>query len=134
MRNYTLPRTFAKDMLKLSALLSVAAGGAAGSVLRYLVSKAAARYGVGHWGTLAVNVAGCLLIGIFMAMVAQGSLSDKQKALLVMGVCGGLTTFSTFSWDAIQLFQRSPAMAVGYILISMVSGLLAAWIGWQIMQ
>lgn len=121
-------------MLKLSVLLSVAAGGAVGSVLRYLVSKVAAKYGVGHWGTLAVNVLGCLLIGILMAMVAQGTLTERQKSLLIVGVCGGLTTFSTFSWDAIQLFHRSPAMAMGYILLSLISGLVASWIGWQLMQ
>ena len=83
-------------------LLLVAFGGAVGSVGRYLVSKWLE--GGFPWGTLTVNIVGCLLIGFLTGLVTKGTLSPEMKLLLVTGFCGGFTTFSTFARSS---FARS---------------------------
>ena len=104
----------------MTALFLVAVGGAAGSVLRYLVSVLAlAALGGGFpWGTLAVNVAGSAAIGGVAALGVQ----DNARLLLVTGLLGGFTTFSAFSLEAAQLWHRAPWLAVLYVAASLGGG------------
>ncbi len=105
----------------MKALLLVGLGGAAGSILRYLVSVAAtAVLGGGFpWGTLAVNAAGSAAIGF----LASFGLQDSARLLLVTGLLGGFTTFSAFSLETAQLWQRAPWLAALYVGASLGGGL-----------
>lgn len=109
-------------------LLAVAAGGAAGSVARFAVTSLMGRWlGTGFpWGTLAVNVAGSLAIGILAGLAAhRWSMSLETRALLFTGLLGGFTTFSTFSLDIVSLFERGAwANAVLYGTSSVILGIL----------
>lgn len=81
-------------------------------------------------GTLAANVLGCLLLG-FLTRVSPGN--EQVRLLLMTGFCGGFTTFSTFINENIFLLRGSQfLLAVGYIVISLVLGLLAAWVGYSV--
>ncbi|TWG26843.1 fluoride efflux transporter CrcB [Actinoplanes teichomyceticus] len=111
----------------MTALL-VALGAAVGAPLRYLTDRyVQARYGAGFpWGTLAVNVTGSLILGLVLGM----PLSPRLAALVGTGFCGALTTYSTFSWEALTLARRGrQATALAYVLISVLAGLGAATLG-----
>ncbi len=121
----------------IQTLILVAAGGAAGSVLRYLTILGAARaFGPGFpWGTLAVNVAGSIVIGA-LAVILTGPRAGLSP-LLVAGFLGGFTTFSTFSIDALRLWQGGAGgLAAAYVAASIGLALggvaLGAWAarGW----
>jgi CrcB protein len=106
----------------------IALGGAAGSVARAAVALAVpSRF---PWATLVVNVAGSFLIGWLMAR--GGGLDDaavlRSRALLVTGFCGGFTTFSTFSWQTIELMQRG-AWAAAAANVALSVGLCLAGVG-----
>jgi len=109
-------------MTDLRMILAVAAGGAIGSVARYLAGIGSTRlFGLGFpWGTLLVNVAGSFLIGVLVELFAlKWDLSQEVRVLLTVGVCGGLTTFSTFSLDAYVLMARADWwLAAGYVAAS----------------
>jgi len=113
-------------------VLLVALGGAAGSVARYGVGVAAARWlGLGFpWGTLIVNVVGGLAMGLLAARVGPENV-DLRLALGV-GVLGGFTTFSTFSLETVRLMQHQPGMAALYVLSSVVLSVGACWVGYLV--
>jgi len=105
-------------------ILAVAAGGALGSVARYLVGVGSGRL-LGFafpWGTLFINVTGSFLIGAFVGLFAtKWDLSQTMRIFLTVGICGGYTTFSTFSLDAFTLIERGQSMAsLAYMLASVV--------------
>ena len=107
----------------LKTLLFVAAGGALGASARYLVGVGSGRLlGLGFpWGTLAVNVFGCFLMGLLIeAMALRWSVSNELRAFLTVGVLGGFTTFSAFSVDFAYLFERGDHMAAWLYLIASV--------------
>ncbi|MGW9232936.1 fluoride efflux transporter CrcB [Pseudorhizobium sp. NPDC055634] len=111
-------------------LLLVAAGGAAGSVLRYLVGHWSLRL-LGPsfpWGTMIVNVAGSFAIGLLAEVIARRlNSSEEMRLLLVTGLLGGFTTFSAFSLDTMSLMERgATAAAVSYMVASVVLSLGAA--------
>ncbi|MBC7431581.1 MAG: CrcB family protein [Rubritepida sp.] len=97
----------------------VAAGGALGSVLRYWVQLAlnAAWF---PWGTMMVNVAGSAAIGVLAGLGVAG----PGRLLFVTGVLGGFTTFSAFSLDAVELYQRSILLAAAYVAASVSLSIL----------
>lgn len=108
---------------------AVAAGGAAGSCLRFAVANwvpqdAAARF---PWATLAVNVTGCSLLGAVLAVVPGGADADPRwRLLLGVGLCGGFTTFSAFAAETTALLAgRQFATAAVNVAGSVVAGLLA---------
>ncbi len=112
----------------------VALGGALGSVLRYAV---------GNWskfllsfpiGTLAVNTIGSFLIGMLAGAAAtDGKMQISSQLFLATGLCGGFTTFSAFSLETIQLFQQGKtALALFYILTSILLGLIMSWGGYML--
>lgn len=113
-------------------LLLVAAGGAAGSVLRFLCQRAFNNF-LFPYGTLAVNIGGCLLIGILWGLLLKNNLSNTGRLLLMSGFCGGFTTFSAFTQESIQLLteQRWSAFLL-YTLGSVAAGLLATFTGYKL--
>ncbi|CAM3483712.1 Fluoride-specific ion channel FluC [Flavobacterium longum] len=117
----------------MRAVLFVAIGGAAGSVLRYLSSVAVNKYVQSSfpWATFAVNIAGCFLIGLLMGFfMKQPAQDDGMKWLLVTGFCGGFTTFSAFAHENVALFQTQQyGTAFLYTALSVVLGMLAVWLG-----
>jgi CrcB protein len=114
-------------------ILAVAIGGAIGSVTRYLVGIGSGKlFGVGFpWGTLIINVTGSFLIGAFVGLFAiKWDLPQVARVFLTVGICGGYTTFSTFSLDAWYLIERgqtaaSTAYMLGSVVLS-VAALVAA--------
>ena len=128
-------------------LLLVAAGGSLGAVSRYGIGLAAARLlGKGFpWGTLAVNIAGCFVMGIVMEVLldleaqAKATPLDAQIALWKQGVAigflGGLTTFSSFGADTLRDFQAGqPLLALANIAANVILSLAAVWAGFALMQ
>ena len=85
------------------------------------------------YGTLAANILGSLLIGIFAALVAKGEISQLANILLAGGFCGGLTTFSSFADGIVNLFDASQvAVRLLYIALNMLLGLLAVYLGLKV--
>ncbi|MEX0347109.1 MAG: fluoride efflux transporter CrcB [Rhizobiaceae bacterium] len=117
----------------MAHLLLVALGGAIGAGLRHLVGLAAMRLlGTGFpWGTMFVNVAGSLAMGILIAVLARRSGTPSEVRLfLATGILGGFTTFSAFSLDVAVLWERGEAAAAfGYIMVSVVASILALFAG-----
>ena len=111
--------------------LMVALGGALGSVGRFWLNTfVTARTGDGFpWGTLLINVLGSFAIGIFVAMMP--ATQDSARKFLMVGICGGFTTFSAFSLQTLELTQRGEWLrAGGNILGSVALCLVAVWLGW----
>ena len=111
--------------------LYVALGGAAGAVARYAAGQALGppRPGAFPWHTFAVNVAGSLILGLVLALVPADD-PRHLRALLAVGFCGGLTTFSTFGYETVSLLQaRAFGVAVTYAGGSFAVGLLAVVLG-----
>lgn len=114
----------------------VIAGGGFGSASRYLVSLAAARlFGDSFpWGTLTVNLLGCLLIGFVAGLADRSIVSRSLRILLVTGFLGGFTTFSSFSLESVRMIlggtiDRALLNALLNVLIGFsltVAGLFAA--------
>ncbi len=114
-------------------LLVVAAGGALGSVGRFLTSEWLTRIaGKGFpWGTLSVNLLGSLLAGLLFAWLAgrEGS-AAWLRLLLMVGVLGGFTTWSSFALEALLLERGNGfGLAGAYVLASLIGGLLLVWLG-----
>src|SRR5215469_17333853 len=113
--------------------MAVLAGGMIGAPARYLVDRAiqARRDTVFPWGTLAVNLAGSLVLGYLLGAQRDLGLSPTAFALLGTGLCGGLTTFSTFSYETLRLLEDG---AVGEAGANVIGGLtvcvLLAWLGY----
>jgi CrcB protein len=113
-------------------LFLIALGGAVGSVLRYLIGGAIQRSSASGFpvGTMFVNVAGCFLIGVFVRYLLNMQTSAELRALLVIGFCGGFTTFSTFSFETVGLIEGGEyARAATYVLGSVVLCLMATVAG-----
>lgn len=118
----------------MRAILLVGTGGFVGSVLRYLLSGWLFRLLDKPWfpiGTLAVNVLGCLAIGLFGAIAEQRRLFDPELRLfIVVGILGGFTTFSAFAYETTALAQNGRmAGALLNIGLQIILGLLAVWLG-----
>jgi CrcB protein len=113
-------------------VLLVAIGGAIGAAARYLAGLwIAARFGAGFpWGTFFVNVTGSFLIGIVLVLVERGTLPGEARLFLAVGILGGYTTFSSFSYETLQLVNGGdirPVLlnAFGQLFV----GLLAVYLG-----
>jgi CrcB protein len=113
-------------------LLAIAAGGALGSVARYGVALLAQRAHASFpYGTLVVNVAGSLLLGVLVRSFASHSSGPTVTQLaLTIGLCGGFTTFSTFSLDTLRLLQSGEhGRAAAYVAASVGLSVTAVWLG-----
>lgn len=121
----------------MKEILLVAAGGLFGSVSRYLVSGWVQRAVGGAqfpWGTLAVNVAGCLAIGLLAGLVeARQLLSAGTRVFLLIGFLGAFTTFSTFGYETFGLARGGEGLrALGNAGLHLGCGLAAVWLGDQV--
>ena len=118
----------------MPALLLVMLGGAAGAGLRYEVGRLTLRhFGPGFpWGTLAVNLIGGLAMGLLAgALSGIGMTSRPAWLLLGVGVLGGFTTFSSFSFDLFGMIERGQLwVAIGYAFLSVLGALLLFVGGW----
>jgi len=114
----------------LTALL-IAVGAAVGAVLRYLVDRAVqARHGsVFPWGTFTVNVGGSMLLGL----LAGGAVTGAVTALVGVGFCGALTTYSTFGYETMRLAERgSRRYALLNVVANVAAGLAGAALGYAV--
>ncbi|EIW18928.1 MULTISPECIES: fluoride efflux transporter CrcB [Pelosinus] len=114
-------------------IIAVAVGGSIGATARYLVSLwASERFGADFpYGTLIVNVAGCFIIGIFMTLTTERFIVNPYWRLLVtVGFVGGLTTFSSFSYETFRVLEDSNVIIALYnIGLNLLLGFAATWIG-----
>lgn len=116
----------------MKLILIIGAGSFIGGVARYLLgqwvqAKAAATF---PYGTLAVNVLGCLAIGLVLGWSVRNSPPVEWRFFLATGFCGGFTTFSTFSNETLALLREGQtAAASAYVVASLALGLLATWVG-----
>ncbi|MEU5820925.1 fluoride efflux transporter CrcB [Streptomyces sp. NPDC047803] len=112
--------------------LLVIAGAAVGAPLRYLTDRAVqSRHdSVFPWGTFTVNMAGCLILGTLTGAAAAGAASSHLQLLLGTGLCGALTTYSTFSYETLRLAEDGARFyAAANVVASVVMGLGAAFAG-----
>jgi fluoride exporter len=111
----------------------IAVGGALGSVARALVGWLVPS-GRLPWATILVNIAGSLLIGWLVARLSP--LNDgnvRSYSFWVFGICGGFTTFSSFSWQSFELIQKGNwGAAAANIILSVTLCLVATWAGWRL--
>ena len=120
----------------MSTYIAIAFGGALGAVSRYWLHSAMQRFNDCGFplGTFAVNVLGSFLIGVFFVLLAEkAQIAEQWRPVIVVGFLGGLTTFSTFSLDALLLFEQGHYnTALFYIISSIVLCLIAAFAGMQL--
>lgn len=116
--------------------LWIALGGALGSVARYGCSSLAARW-VGEtfpWGTLIVNIAGSFAIGFFVGLTGPDGrimVSPNARQFVTVGICGGYTTFSSFSLQTLNLVRDGDLLeAGGNVLASVIGCLVSVWLGY----
>jgi len=117
------------NLLNLQLILAVALGGALGSVARYLVGIGSTKlFGVDFpWGTLIINISGSFLIGVFAELFAlKWDLPQSGRVFLTVGICGGFTTFSTFSLDAFVLMEHGDFWTTGAYVVGSVALSIAA--------
>ncbi|MFZ0828156.1 MAG: fluoride efflux transporter CrcB [Verrucomicrobiia bacterium] len=121
------------------AYLWVAIGGALGSVGRFWLNGlvSSTRFGETFpWGTLAINVTGSFVIGVVGALAnPEGRMDSSSRAFvtqfLMIGVCGGYTTFSSFSLQTLNLLRdREWLYAGGNVILSVLLCMIAVWLGW----
>jgi len=125
-------------MMNLQLILAVAAGGAIGSVARYLVGVGSTKlFGLAFpWGTLFINISGSFLIGVFVELFAlKWDLPQTGRVFLTVGICGGFTTFSTFSLDSYVLMEHGDFwLAAAYIVGSVVLSIAALFGGLHLIR
>ncbi|MEV5174124.1 fluoride efflux transporter CrcB [Streptomyces flaveolus] len=112
--------------------LLVVAGAFVGAPLRYLADRAVrARHdSVFPWGTFVVNVVGCLVLGLLAGAVAAGAAGPRLQLLVGTGLCGALTTYSTFSYETLRLTETGSGLyAALNVVASVAAGLAAAFAG-----
>ena len=100
-------------------------GGGAGALLRWGVGRAVG----GPWSTLAVNVIGCLFMGLLASWLIGRAQDESWRLLLGVGLLGGFTTFSAFALDFAMLWREQPWIAIGYSAASVLASLAAVFAG-----
>ena len=116
-------------------ILAVGVGSFIGGAARYLVSLGMKGIGKGFpWATLAVNLVGCLMIGLLWGLLSRNAAENTSWGLfLTVGLCGGLTTFSTFSKEALAMLQTGQIWGfASYIALSILAGIALVALGYYI--
>lgn len=126
-----------KTMLVNAAM--VGAGGFIGAICRYGMSNLVQRnFGAASfsYGTLAVNMLGCLLIGLAIGFVESRQMfGDDFRRFVLIGILGGFTTYSTFSYETLAMLQNSDYLrAAGHVGVHVVLGVLLVWLGFGLMS
>lgn len=118
----------------MTTLLWIMLGGAIGTGLRYGVGQVLDRANHFPFGTMTVNLVGCLAIGALATWFShKADLSETVRLAVLVGFLGGFTTFSSFGLDTLRLLEAGRmGAAVSYVLVSNVVGLLAVWAGAQV--
>jgi len=129
-------------MLLIKQIILVALGGGLGSVCRFLISVALPKFTLtSPWvvtsfplATFVINISGCFLVGLISAYFNEHSnLSPNLKLLLIMGFCGGFTTFSTFAFEKVNLIQNGNYTTFFlYVFSSIIIGILAVFLGFWV--
>ena len=117
----------------LKAIIAVGLGSCTGGILRYLVSKLSDSVTDGRFplGTLAVNLAGCLIIGILSALAEKGGIANANVRLfLTVGICGGFTTFMNESFQMVR--DERYAILLAYMAASIFGGFLLVFAGYAL--
>ena len=113
-------------------LVGVGIAGSFGAIARYLVDAAVSdrRRGDFPWGTFVINVTGSFLLGVLSGLVLYQAMDDVPRIVIGTGFCGAYTTFSTFSYESVQLAERGERTSAAlYVGASVVIGLCAAGAG-----
>ena len=113
-------------------ILLVVIGSGLGGALRYLAPCWIGASKGFPWATLAVNVVGSVLIGLFSGLLARlgGSAAESIRAFAVVGFCGGFTSFSTFSNETFRMLENNQWLsAAGYVGLSVAAGFAAVFVG-----
>ena len=114
-------------------VLIVGVGGFLGTVARFLSQQLVYKLYpvVFPYGTLAVNLTGCFLIGVFYAMAEKNNLlSPEWRLFLTTGFCGGFTTFSAFTYEGVQMMDNKDYLYLGiYAAVSVATGIAATYLG-----
>lgn len=121
----------------IKTILAVGAGSFLGGAGRYLVSLAMKGVGKGFpWATLTVNLVGCFLIGLLWGVFGKNGTEGSNWALfLTVGFCGGFTTFSTFSKEALVMLQGGNIWGfAGYVAISVIAGIALVAAGYFLIK
>ncbi|MFK7106284.1 fluoride efflux transporter CrcB [Flavobacterium oreochromis] len=122
----------------MKSILYIGLGGGIGSILRYLASLFLNRFITNSFpiGTFIINSIGCLLIGLFLGYFEKQSYDTSEfRYFLITGICGGFTTFSTFSNENIQLLQNNQTgMAFLYTFLSITIGFGMTYFGIYLMK
>jgi CrcB protein len=116
----------------MKTILSIFIGGGLGSVARYLLGTWINRMYQSTFplGTLTVNVVACFLVGLLAGLIGQSAKDDTVRSLLMIGFCGGFSTFSAFTLDSARLVDAGmPAQMGLYVLLSLIGCLAATFAG-----
>lgn len=118
-------------------LLFVFIGGGMGSMLRFIVSMLWKHMSLNPkyaevtfpWPTFIVNILGCFMIGVFYEYSSNWNISHEMRLLLTTGLCGGFTTFSTFSYEGTMLLHNGYyTVYIAYVFLSIILGLVASFL------
>lgn len=113
-----------------SNIILVGLGGGIGSILRYLLQRTL-NFSF-PYGTLLVNILGCLLIGLLWGLFTK-HIDEQRRLLLVTGFCGGFTTFSSFTYEGVQMMMENRWLVLAfYTALSVLLGLLATYLGYKL--
>ncbi len=120
----------------MKALIIVFIGGGIGSILRYLIGLLLGPYSVKFpYATLVANIISCIILGVLIGLAFKNNLSNEMKLLLMTGLCGGFSTFSTFSAESYQLFHSENYFALlTYISVSFIVGMISIFFGMKLVS
>lgn len=129
----TAKRKVGKEVATVNRLILAGFGGLLGAMARYLISGwAQKQFGsLFPWGTAFMNIGGSFFIGFVMTLAIElAALSTEARIFLVTGVLGGLTTFSSFAYESVRLFQDgSTWLGLGNVMLNLVVGCLSVVLG-----